>query len=518
MPRFEEFSREDSRAGRGEPMFTLQARGLISLNHAAFLALERPEAVALLYDADEAIVAMRKVAKTHPNAYSVRKMQQSQSYLVGAQGFTAHYEIPTQRARRFPGRDYGNGAWGFALREGVVVQNRRGRKAGPAVTERWRQTTDGFEVPELMRITHVGMSHPGYMRRDPGAKPPSLRVGMLVACSPLGPAPATSELRSRFLSFLDWAPIMGLITELSHVDAGFSWTPWGGHGRINVEAVLTGENDEEAPAASALLLLPEIGTSRYGRDSRYAELVLDIEPRSPDGSPAAPGGLAAWHGRFTRALNLPAVLARFLSDELGLIPADDPPAQAGVWLNASRSMSELIDVGQLKPVKGAMGSNQFMGWAVADPGGDPAEATAVDWLTQMCDHTLHLDGYEPVLERMRQARKDELQTGEQLLAGHSLFSSDGRFRLDVEKNGNLIVRWGRKTIWKSDTARTRGAYYLALQDDGNLVLRNADDISIWSTETAGRGGKNLIMQTDGNLVLYSDNGPVWHSGIVVPET
>ena len=259
-------------------MFTLQARGLISLNQAAFEALDEPDAVTLLYDAAESIVAMRKVAKSHENGYTVRKQQKAHSYVVGAQGFVAHYKIPTQRAMRFPGRDYGDGVWGFALREGIVVQNRRGRQPRPPVTEHWRYTSDGFEVPELMRITHVGMSHPGYMQRPPGAKPPTVRVGTLVACSPLGAEPATSELRSRFLTFLSWTPVMGLITAMSHLDARASWTAWGGHGRINFEAVLGHGSEDEAPVASALLLLPEEGKSRYGRDSRFAELVLDIEP------------------------------------------------------------------------------------------------------------------------------------------------------------------------------------------------------------------------------------------------
>lgn len=404
---------------------------------------------------------------------------------------------------------------GFMLREGTVVQNRRGRRPGPPVTDRWRHTTDGFEVPELMKITHVGMSHPGYMRRQPGAQPPSVRIGMVVACSPLGPKPATSELRSRFLSFLGWAPVMRLIAALSHTDASVAWASWGGHGRINLEAVLTDGNEDEAPVASALLLLPEDGRSMYGRDSRFAELVLDVEPRGPDGLPGPPRNLATWHARFTDALTLPALLGRFLADELGLVISDDPPAQAGIWLKTRGSMTELVDVEQFRMVKGAVSLNQFTGWALGDPGGDAAEATAVDWLTEMCDTALRLDGYEQALERMRTGRKDELRTGERLPAGRSLYSADGRFRLEVHRDGNLIVHWGRKYLWKSDTARTRGEYYLILQEDGNLALYDADDHAIWSSTTVGTGANSLIMQSDGNLVLYSKDGPVWSSAVVV---
>jgi hypothetical protein len=516
MPKFEEFSREESRASREDPMFTLQARGLISFNQAAFAALGEPEAVALLYDSSENIVATRKVPKSHQNAYTVRKQQHAQSYVVGAQKFVAHHNIPTQRARRFPGRDYGEGVWGFALREGTVVQNRRGRRAGPPVTDRWRHTTDGFEVPELMRITHKGMSHPGYAGRTQGAKPPSVRVGMLVACGPLGPKPSTSELRSHFLSFLSWAPVTELITSLSPSAARITWAPWGGQGRMNFEAVLADGGEEDAPVASALLLLPQEGARAYGGDSRFAELVLDIEPRGPEGYPAPPANLAAWHARLSQILALPAQLGGFLTDELSLATFDDPPAQVGVWLTTQRSMTELVDVEQLRTLPGAMPSNQFIGWALADPNGGEADDVAVDWLTSMCDNALHLDGYEAVLDPMRTGPKDVLRIGERLPVGRSLYSADGRFRFEVHQDANLIVHWGHRHLWKSDTARTRGSYYLTLQDDGNLVLYEDDDEPIWATGTVGQGADSLVMQSDGNLVLYSKAGAVWASGVIVP--
>jgi len=99
VPKFEEFARSSSREGRREtPMFTLQARGLLSFNHTAFQALGRPEAVTLLYDPEEHIVALRLALAANPDAYRVRKQPNAQSYLVGAQAFTAHYAIATRRS------------------------------------------------------------------------------------------------------------------------------------------------------------------------------------------------------------------------------------------------------------------------------------------------------------------------------------------------------------------------------------------------------------------------------------
>lgn len=107
-----------------EPMFTLQRRGLISLNHAAYKALGEPVAVAIMYDADEGVIALRKVARTYHNGYPVRKQANSRSFLVGATGFTFHHKINTEMPRRFRGHAYEDQMVGFVLSEGVVVKTR----------------------------------------------------------------------------------------------------------------------------------------------------------------------------------------------------------------------------------------------------------------------------------------------------------------------------------------------------------------------------------------------------------
>ena len=124
MPNFVEFDRQDSHSVPDEPMFTLQRRGLISLNQAAFKALGEPAAVALLYDPDGGIVGLRKVPRTYHNGYHVRKQANSRSYLVGAQGFTSFHKINTDLPRRFVGRMYGDSTWGFALAEGTDIKTR----------------------------------------------------------------------------------------------------------------------------------------------------------------------------------------------------------------------------------------------------------------------------------------------------------------------------------------------------------------------------------------------------------
>lgn len=400
VPAFVEFSREESRGRREEPMFTLQASGMLSFNQAAFSALGEPAAVALLYDADQGIVGLRMVEKGHPNAYPVRKQGRSQTYLVTAQRFTAHYEIPTVAARRFLARDYGGGVWGFALREGGVVKNRRGARDEPAITGRWRHTTSGFDVPAMMNIASLVMPDPGPRIRPDHEKPPTLRIGTVVACAPLGSTPPTSELRSRFRGFLGKPPVGDLVSALSETPPGWEWEQLAGRGRINLHAAL-GDGQDEPPVATAFLLLPDPALTSYGgRDSRYAQLVVEIELRDARGQPMPAMTLPVLHDRFTRALAVPGALADFLADGLGLATSDDPPAQVGVVLKTPRAMAEVVDGGDLKPLPGSQQSNMFMGWAIADPAGQPTAVTAVELLRNMCDYTLNFDKYERVLEAL----------------------------------------------------------------------------------------------------------------------
>jgi hypothetical protein len=132
VPNFVEFSRQSARSSRDDPMFTLQRRGLISLNEAAFKALGEPATIVFLYDADEDIVALRKVPRTYANGYHVRKQANSRSYLVAAQGFTSFYDIKTDMPKRFTGHDYGNQTWGFVLSEGTEVKTKTRQRTSPA--------------------------------------------------------------------------------------------------------------------------------------------------------------------------------------------------------------------------------------------------------------------------------------------------------------------------------------------------------------------------------------------------
>jgi len=95
--------------------------------------------------------------------------------------------------------------------------------------------------------------------------------------------------------------------------------------------------------------------------------------------------------------------------------------------------------------------------------------------------------------------------------GQSITSSDGRYRLIMQDDGNLVLYSINRPLWSS---RTDGkpVTKATMQNDGNLVLYDAQGRPYWSSGTAGRGTSSLVMQGDGNLVIYDTGGqPTWSS-------
>lgn len=268
------------------------------------------------------------------------------------------------------------------------------------MTRRWRQPLDDTEQRPLFNgVKDNVMSHPGYSGRTSQTTPPSIRIGLRVACSPIAPShPTTSEIRRAFLRALDLPAIADLVASLTDGE-DLAWTSWDSTGRHNHGAVLGGGQDDIAPTAWARILLPEPGRSSFWTDPRCADFVLHIEPRTRQGRLSAARGLSSWHRSFVKALTLPdAIAASLLTGELGLDTPDQPSATAAVWLTAPHDLTELVDINGLQRLTGSHLSSWFHGYAVADEsGGQRQSVAATDWIRRMCDDALHLDGYEPLL-------------------------------------------------------------------------------------------------------------------------
>lgn len=111
---------------------------------------------------------------------------------------------------------------------------------------------------------------------------------------------------------------------------------------------------------------------------------------------------------------------------------------------------------------------------------------------------------------------DRLTTDQRLDIDNEVTSGNGRLRLIMQGDGNLVLYRtdDGKPLWASNTAGTPASYAI-MQGDGNLVVYDADGAPYWATSTNGNPGAFLVVQDDGNLVIYSvDGAALWASDTV----
>ncbi|MEJ2858627.1 MULTISPECIES: hypothetical protein [unclassified Saccharothrix] len=107
--------------------------------------------------------------------------------------------------------------------------------------------------------------------------------------------------------------------------------------------------------------------------------------------------------------------------------------------------------------------------------------------------------------------RDRVVAGERLEAGQSKTSPDGRYRLTMQTDGNLVLyNANNQAVWHTHTNGT-GATYAVLQYDGNFVVYAPHLEAKWHTNTWSSAADRFVVQNDSNLVLYGPNGfPHWH--------
>jgi hypothetical protein len=106
---------------------------------------------------------------------------------------------------------------------------------------------------------------------------------------------------------------------------------------------------------------------------------------------------------------------------------------------------------------------------------------------------------------------DSLYPGETLYPGQSRDSSDGRFHLVYQGDGNLVLynqNWS--ALWSTNTVGSVG--FVAMQGDGNFVVYDAQGTARWSSST-GVAGAYLVVRSDGTVAIYTPKGvPIWSTG------
>lgn len=100
MP-FEVFNKRAAMSSK-IPMVTIQKDGEFSMNKAAFDAIGEPEAVELLYDSEEELIAFRPAPAEKPLAFPVKPQgRNSPGRQVAGKAFARYYELDVSVARRY---------------------------------------------------------------------------------------------------------------------------------------------------------------------------------------------------------------------------------------------------------------------------------------------------------------------------------------------------------------------------------------------------------------------------------
>ncbi|MFD1989999.1 hypothetical protein ACFSGI_08515 [Paenibacillus nicotianae] len=137
--------------------------------------------------------------------------------------------------------------------------------------------------------------------------------------------------------------------------------------------------------------------------------------------------------------------------------------------------------------------------------------------------------------------KNSLSPGETLAKDQKLTSTNGRFNLVMQSDGNLVLyRDGGISMWSTNTdgkryrwqdpisgyVITRMPQALTFNASSIRVTDQFRDYTFWSANPqawsnnyyqgkvpAGMVGEILVVQDDGNLVMYSSGGkgPMWAS-------
>ncbi len=117
--------------------------------------------------------------------------------------------------------------------------------------------------------------------------------------------------------------------------------------------------------------------------------------------------------------------------------------------------------------------------------------------------------------------QNQLLAGQRLTTGQRLTSSNARFNLVMQTDGNLVLydgTPGQNPIWATGTwnlPNDRRPTHTDMQTDGNLVLYNDTNQAAWASNSWGPNRINpyLELQNDGNLVIYHNGrNPLWASG------
>lgn len=100
---FKQFDKAGARLTK-TPELTVQSKGTMGLNAAAYALMGEPEAIEFLFDPEANVIGLRPVAADDNHAYPIRtvggKNSKAKTYLVAGTAFLNFYGIPFTEPRR----------------------------------------------------------------------------------------------------------------------------------------------------------------------------------------------------------------------------------------------------------------------------------------------------------------------------------------------------------------------------------------------------------------------------------
>jgi nucleoid-associated protein YgaU len=109
-----------------------------------------------------------------------------------------------------------------------------------------------------------------------------------------------------------------------------------------------------------------------------------------------------------------------------------------------------------------------------------------------------------------------LNGGDTLKPGDEVTSPNGRYKLELQGDGNLVLSGPTGLAWDSGT-RGKAVATAEMQTDGNFVLYGPAREVVWTAETSGPGA-HLAVQDDRNVVILGADGALlWTPNSYVTE-
>jgi hypothetical protein len=136
---------------------------------------------------------------------------------------------------------------------------------------------------------------------------------------------------------------------------------------------------------------------------------------------------------------------------------------------ANRRMNALHGAAVLAVLTTAVSLPATAGWTDGSALAPPAPAVPTALTTQSAPAKSAATGSAP----------GRLLAGQTLRAGQTLASPNGRYRLQQQNDGNLVVKHNGKGVWSTKTHGNPGAR-LIVQDDGNVVVYSATGRALWA--------------------------------------